>query len=127
MENNDRQFEKYLGEFEPRKPRALPALSLDRKIWPRRVAAAAAISFLLGASLWSLRKNNGSDGNVRFVRKLPNAKETNSPPQPLGLLPLRQLALEDPIRMDEQLTAASRKELPDFRGNNSTLRVLTKE
>jgi hypothetical protein len=45
----------------------------------------------------------------------------------LALLPLTQLAVSDPVRLDAQLAAASRRVLPDFRGERSTLRVLAKE
>src|SRR5260370_37332959 len=58
MENNDRKFEEYLGEFRPRKPRALPELIVHRQVWPRRLAAAAAIAISLGASLWFVRRKN---------------------------------------------------------------------
>jgi hypothetical protein len=45
----------------------------------------------------------------------------------LALLPLTQVALQDPKQLDAQLTAASLRVLPDFRGSTSTLRVLAKE
>jgi hypothetical protein len=53
--------------------------------------------------------------------------EAKSPASPVALLPLTQLALQDPEQLDAQLTAASLRVLPDFRNGNSTLRVLAKE
>jgi hypothetical protein len=40
---------------------------------------------------------------------------------------LTKLALEDPKRFEEQLEAESQHILPDFGGQQSTLRILTKE
>ena len=127
MENNDKRFEEYLGEFQPRKPRALPELIVPRQVWPRRLAAAAAIAISLGASLWfARRKNNLNNGEVA-ERNSTSMLEAQSPANPLALLPLTQLALQDPKQLDARLTAASLRVLPDFRSGNSTLRVLAKE
>jgi hypothetical protein len=53
--------------------------------------------------------------------------EAKSPARPLELLPLTQLALQNPEQLDAQLSTASPRVLPDFRGSDSTLRVLAKE
>lgn len=53
--------------------------------------------------------------------------EAKSPSRPLELLPLTQLALQNPEQLDAQLSTASPRVLPDFRGSDSTLRVLAKE
>ena|ERR1700730_15237219 len=45
----------------------------------------------------------------------------------LTTFPLTELAFDDPGRFDAALNAASRRVLPDFRGGDSTLRVLAKE
>jgi len=37
------------------------------------------------------------------------------------------MALKDPLRFEAELTVESRRVLPDFRGKDSTLRVLAKE
>src|SRR5258708_24933912 len=127
MENNDRKFEAYLGEFQPRKPRALPELIVHRQVWPRRFAAAAAIAISLGASLWFVRKENELNNGEVVLKNATAMLEAKSPASPLALLPLTQVALQDPKQLDAQLTAASLRVLPDFRGSTSTLRVLAKE
>jgi len=127
MENNDRKFEAYLGEFQPRKPRALPELIVHRQVWPRRLAAAAAIAISLGASLWFVRRKNELNNGEVVAKNSRSMLEAKSPASPLALLPLTQLALQDPEQLDAQLTAASLRVLPDFRSGNSTLRVLAKE
>jgi hypothetical protein len=45
----------------------------------------------------------------------------------LPLMPLTQLALKNPARLDAELSEASRNMLPDFQESHSTLRVLAKE
>jgi hypothetical protein len=127
MENNDKNFEEYLGEFQPRKPRALPELIGHRQVWPRRLAAAAAIAISLGASLWFVRRKNELNRAEIVAKNSTSILEATSPARPLAMLPLTQLALQDPDQLDAQLTAASLRVLPDFRGSNSALRVLAKE
>ena len=127
LENNDRKFETYLGEFEPRKPRALPELIVHRQVWPRRLCAAAAVAISLGASLWFVRRKNELNNGEVVAENARSMLEAKSPASPLALLPLTQLALQDPEQLDAQLTAASPRVLPDFRSGNSTLRVLAKE
>ena len=127
MENNDRKFEEYLGEFQPRKPRALPEHIVRRQVWPRRIAAAAAIAISLGASMWFARKKHELNSGEVVARNLTSMAEAKSPARALALVPLTQLALQDPEQLDAQLTAASPTVLPDFRASDSTLRVLAKE
>jgi hypothetical protein len=127
MENKRDKFEEYLSEFEPRRPRALPEPAVGRQVWMRRLAAAATIAIALASSLWFVGKKNEWSGKELVARNPAAIPETNSEPQPLSLLPLTQLAFENPAQLDVELTRASRRELPDFRGSESTLRVLAKE
>jgi hypothetical protein len=127
MKNQRGKFEQYLSEFQPRRPRALPEQAFDRQVWMRRLAAAAALACALGSSLWFAGKKTAGGGEELVAKKPAAAPETNAEPQPLSLLPLTQLALENPVRLDVELAKASRRELPNFRGSDSTLRVLAKE
>jgi hypothetical protein len=127
MENSSKKFEEYLGEFQPRKPRALPELVVHRQVWPRRLAAAAAIAISLGASLCFVRRKNALNSGKIVAKNSTSMLEAKSPPRPLELLPLTQLALQNPEQLDAQLSTASPRVLPDFRGSDSTLRVLAKE
>jgi hypothetical protein len=122
MAGNDEQFENYLREFEPRRPRALelkgqPALDS----W-RRLAAAAAVVIALGTSLWLVLHSPRRQGLQTLTVGTPEPVRV-----PLSIVPLTKLAATDPARLDAELTAASRRVLPDFRGDKSTLRVLAKE
>jgi hypothetical protein len=119
MKEHDEQFENFLREFQPRRPRALPAPLAVKPIWLRRLVAAAVIAVSLGVSLWSLWRKSPPR------KDLTAAKTTQA--LPLSLLPLTQLALEDPTRLDAVLTEASRHVLPSLRGSESTLRALAKE
>jgi hypothetical protein len=113
------QLENFLKEFQPRRPRALP---VARQVWLRRFAvAAAAIAIFLGGSLWVALKKVAGPRVDLAVKTEPQVRP------PMELLPLTRLALEDPARMDEVLSAASREMLPDLQGSDSTLRVLATE
>jgi len=126
VENRDQQFEQYLGEFQPRPPRALPEMVLHRPVSLRRLAAAATVAIALGASLWFAGYRNEPRGGEPGEKKAA-VQEAKSAPQPLSLLPLTQLALENPEKLEAELAKASPTVLPDFRGSESTLRVLAKE
>jgi hypothetical protein len=122
MDGNDEQFENYLREFEPRRPRASqpkrqPALGS----W-RRLAAAAGVMIALGTSVW-LALHSPGRRNFQVV----TVDTAGRVHVPLSIVPLTKLAATDPARLDAELTAASRQVLPDFRGDKSTLRVLAKE
>jgi hypothetical protein len=126
MANHDEEFEKFLGEFEPRRPRALPVRVVPKTMAMRRLAAAAAITIALGVSLWMFRGKHSNDGNPVAVKaNIPQDSTTTR--QPESLVALTQMALHDPEQLDAELAEASRRMLPDFRGSDSTLRVLAKE
>lgn len=127
MENHDEQFEKYLGEFQPRRPRALPEAAAFQRVWVRRLAAAAVIAMALGTSLWSLRVRMDLNGKTSVREETIAATDTKPFLQKLSLVELTQMALKDPERLDAELSEASRRMLPGFRGSESTLRVLAKE
>jgi hypothetical protein len=127
VENLDERFEKYLGEFQPRRLRALPELAVHRQISLRRIAAAAVATIALGASLWFVGKKNKWSGDEFGEKKTAAIQKAKSAPPLLSLLPLTQLALKNPEKLEAELTRASQRVLPDFRGSESTLRVLAKE
>jgi hypothetical protein len=127
MENGNKEFEKYLGEFQPRRPRPLPKAVTSKKVWPWRIAAAAAITIGLGISLWSLHGKRNSNDTHSVAHRTITASTEEPAQQRLSSLALTKLALKDPERLDAELTGASRRMLPDFRGSGSTLRVLAKE
>jgi hypothetical protein len=126
VENLDEHFEKYLSEFQPRRPRALPEPAIDRQIRLRRLAAAAAIAAALGASVWSGWKEQASQkapvaANSRSV----TSRET--PRRTLSIMELTRLAVENPTDLDAALEAAQENRLPRFDRQDSALHVLAME
>ena len=77
--------------------------------------------------MWFIRKKREIKSGEVVAMNATNMSEPKSPARSLALVPLTQLALQDPERLDEQLAAASPTVLPDFRGSNTTLCVLAKE
>jgi hypothetical protein len=124
MESGDERFESYLREFEPRRPRALGHVE-TRFEW-RRLAAAAAVALVVGGSTWFAVHQARSRGSQRRAATVKGAKAQFAGER-LSMLTMTQTALEDPARLDAELTEQSRQVLPDFRGKESTLRVLAKE
>lgn len=114
----DEQFESFLREFEPRRLRALPETKAEKPVRYQRLAAAAVMAVTLAGSLWLV----GTEIARRPVRE---AENVNQPPP--SLLSLTRLAFDDPAGLDAALNEASRDSLPDFKGDDSTLRVLANE
>jgi hypothetical protein len=125
MDWQDEQFEKYLREFQPRQPCALALRTKESapEVW-RRLAAAAVVAIVLGTSLRFAMQQFEKRSLEIMTSRTPEQEGVHAS---LSRLPLTQLAIEDPARLEAQLAAASRRVLPDFRGEKSTLRVLAKE
>jgi hypothetical protein len=126
MGRNDEQFENYLREFELRKPRALGSQSETAVTSWRRLAAAAGVMVALGTSLW-LVMHSPERRELKVATKEAATPAKKTVRTPLALLPFTRLALTDPVRLDAELSAASREVLPDFRNDASALRILAKE
>jgi hypothetical protein len=124
MDEYDDAFESYLRQFEPQRPGALTHGQTASFLRLRRLAAAVIVVMFIGASIWLVRqKPLPAGGGVNTARF--NAQE--QPVSVLPMMPLTQLALENPARLDAKLSEASRSMLPDFQAAHSTLRVLAKE
>jgi len=125
MPVDDNDLEKYLREFQPRAVRPLETSRPVRIPWKGWLAAAALVLLSLSGGVWFGRhKRSLPPGGVKpktfKVEAIVEQRKTNT-------ILLTKLALEDPIRFEEELEADSRRVLPDLQGAQSTLRVLTKE
>ena len=127
MENLDEQFEKYLGEFQPLRPRALPEPAIHRQVWPRRLVAAAVVTSALGAGLWSVMQKPASQETRDVKDNRPVALEKQTPRRALSILELTRLAVENPSSLDAALEAAQKNRLPRFDRRDGALRILAKE
>ena len=124
MESYDEEFEKYLKEFRPRHPRALPQRARLPRVW--RLAAVAVIAVSIGSSLWLIIQKNVSRETGLATRKAPTPVVERAP-RPLSMHALSKMALDSPQELEARLAQASRQTLPDFRSSDSTLRLLAKE
>jgi hypothetical protein len=119
MDGNDEKFENYLREFEPRRPRALgePKRQSAPVSW-RRLAAAAGVMIALGTSLWLVLHSPKRQGFQTI------SADNAAVRIRLSIVPLTKLAEADPAQLDAEMAIASRQVLPNFRAEESTLRVL---
>lgn len=120
MNIDDEQFENYLREFQPRRPRALELAGQSTSDSWRRLAAAAGVILALGTSLWLVLNSPGR-------QQLPTVSDKTAVQVPLSVVSLTRLAETNSAQLDAELAAASRRVLPDFRSEKSTLRVLASE
>jgi hypothetical protein len=126
-DEEQRKFEALLREFEPRRPRPLPAGDSAWHYRPRLAAAAVLILVVGAASLWigmrHFAPRNG-DGH-RATAKIPSVS-TNQPP-PISTLALTRAALDGSPEFDKEMDSMARRDLPSFNRKESMLRVLAKE
>jgi hypothetical protein len=131
MDRNDEQFEDFLREFSPRRPRVLPDARTDGAAifgaGMRRFAAAAVIAIAAGASLLFLGQNFREDLDGVIAKKQLNATGAPVARQDPARWILTQQALENPERLDATLAASRGSHLPRFDREGSTLKVLAKE
>ena len=100
MENYDKEFEKYLTSFQPRRPRALPSQSTGRKTWLLRVAAATVLASAGVAGLWFAvhARKDVSDSNRKMTKKDQDHGELK--PKRVSMVQLTKLAVENPEELD---------------------------
>jgi hypothetical protein len=126
MAPHDDEMERYLKEFRPKAIRKLAAATQPRNILWRRLAAAAVVVMCAGGGLfWSSRcelTRSREAANVP-APKVVVARRRRYP----TTLALTKLALADSEKFDSLLAETSRKSLPGFQGEQSTLKVLAKD
>jgi hypothetical protein len=124
--NDDRKFEAFLREFEPRSPRPLPQAESTSLSWPRLAAAAALILAVGATSLWIGRHHI----QTRHAGGQPPALSVTGAAanqQPMSTIALTRAALENSPDFDREMDDISRRSLPRFDRKDSMLRVLAKE
>lgn len=125
MQRDDKELEKYLSEFRPRPVRPLNVSRSATAGWIGRLAAAALVLLSVGGGLWHSRHTARAPRapveaqrvriDIRLEERRPNT------------IALTKLALENENQFEAQLDAESRTVLPDFQGQQGTLRVFAKE
>jgi hypothetical protein len=126
-DEEQRKFEAFLREFEPRRPRPLSADESAWRNWPRLAAAAALILAVGAASLWigmrHFAPRNGAGHPA--TANIPGVLTNQNPP--ISTLALTRAALDGSPEFDKEMDSLARRDLPGFNSKESMLRVLAKE
>lgn len=122
MKSDDRQFESYLREFVPTRPSPLRDEITAGPRW-RRLAAAAVIVIAAGTSAW-IAERPAPTRLEQVVGPIHTSVKKERRQVTLGQL--RQFT-DQPQQLEGILARASREELPDFRDETSSMRLLAKE
>lgn len=124
VEGPDKDVEKYLDDFELRRPGALPKYTA-RISRMRVLAVAASILAACGTAVWLVLQTPAGTQNPGAALSVPPGEGGQS--QRVSAMELTHMALEDSARFEVEISAASRATLPTFRRTDSALRVLAKE
>jgi hypothetical protein len=123
-QDQDKDIEQYLREFQPRAVRKLELeRAASRTDW-RQLAAAAVVLLALGTSIWFAHVSPTKVHEHTQPQVLPG---DHGQQRELNNLQLTRLALDDKEKFDEVLAEQSRRVLPDMKGERSALRILAKE
>jgi hypothetical protein len=126
-DEEQRKFEAFLREFEPRRPRPLPANESAWRSWPRLAAAAVLVLAIGAVSLWiGLRHFAARNGSNQPATANTSSISTNQHP-PISTLALTRAALEGSPEFDNEMDSMARRDLPSFNRKESMLRVLARE
>ena len=120
----DEDTERYLNEFRPQTIRELKVAPRQRKVsW--RLTAAAAVVVCAGGIFWVAcreLKHSNEAANVQTPKVGITSQRRHR-----TTVALTKLALSDNEGFETLLTEESRKSLPNFREEQSALRVLAKD
>ncbi len=122
---HDEEVERCLAEFQPRAVRALNVSAQTGSVWSLWLVAASAIILVGGVSFWHLRQETKDAKDAASMQQVLSSTALGQ--SNLNAIALTRLALEDDEHYEALLADKSRTVLPSFEGENSTLRVLTKE
>jgi len=121
----DEETERYLKEFRPLAIRTLEVAPESwNRVW-RRLTVAAAVMVSAGGLFWFARRELTLSKEAANVQ-VPKVGVTSESPYRTAVA-LTKLALADNKRFETLLAEESRKSLPSFQGEQSTLRVLAKD
>jgi len=122
---SDEELERYLAEFQPRPVRALEISPRIKNPWTPRLVAAALVIFVSGVSLWHLRQETKRAKDLLPGKQV--SRITVLPQSELNAIALTRLALENHEHFEAVLADKSRRALPNFQWESSTLHILAKE
>ena len=119
----DEETERYLKEFRPREIREFGLVAQGRRVlWTPLIAAAALCA---GGIFWFARQASRHTNHVAYVQ--PPALSVTSGSHNRSIMSLTSLGSADIKRLEALLAEESRKSLPAFQGEHSSLKVLAKD
>jgi hypothetical protein len=130
MEDHDQDFERYLRQFRPRAPAALPGPRRTAPpVWRLRLALVAAIIVICSLAGWFFVRRRHSPGTSHRIQTLSASRQTtpSAGPPDISLGRLKALMGSDPSGFDAALMNISQRLLPNVENPQGTLSVLAGE
>jgi hypothetical protein len=124
MSRFDEETERYLQEFRPREIREFAAVAPGRSVLWTPLIAAAAAGLCASGIFWFAHHASRHTNHVAYVH--PPASVTSGSHN-RSIMSLTSLGFTDNKRLEAWLAEESRKSLPAFQGEHSSLKVLAKD
>jgi hypothetical protein len=125
MDREPDEFETFLKQFQPRKPRALAEPNPPRHQWAHWAWAAAIIILACGGTVL-IRWRSAPAPRLAAVKTERPLQQTPTAAQAVTVGALSRF-LQTPDQLDEVLTDASRKLLPHVEQPDNPLHILAKD
>ena len=122
---HDEETERYLREFQPRAIRPLEVSPKVRNALSRQLLGVAVVTLFAAGTAWYLRRETPPKKEATIV--LARKESDRSEKRYASTVALTRLALEDNEKLDALFADESRKLLPTFQEEQSTLKVLARE
>lgn len=127
MPNDEKDLEKYLGEFRARAVRPLEIIRPKASDWTRRLAAAAVLAVLAGGGTWIVVHSHRVPSEVNLTVEQRTENTAAAAGKKLPMLQVTKLVVDDPEKLDALLGQAPRNKLSVMDGTKSMLGTLAKE
>ena len=127
MNRQDEEFEIFLRQFQPRRPRPLPEVPSKPRVGLRVLLAAALLGLVCVGVVHFTRQDSLRNGEQAVIKSESISPAPINTADVMSADHLTRVGLANPNDLDLMLTEASQHLLPNVEGSGSMLHALAQE